>query len=237
MTGGKIVKKQINLTSAILLFLVLLIFSLFYENGKVDTPKYNSNKKDKPRTAILENKAIDSKIHKSNTASRKKGYRTKVLFKGIEDMEFVPTPKIISMERQLIKLGIEHFSSHIYTYYSNKHNEPITIKEIFKLTGLSIDDFIRIEMPSHLQLALESRWLAEKGNIECVIGLNEVDIDRGDRTTLRDYKIIPKGKESIKINYISITARRHPDAVSSLRKYKADYKTMKEEGGVITFGE
>ena len=145
--------------------------------------------------------------------------------------------KIAKMEENFVKLGIPLEDRHLHSYallvHPDSGKKAPTLRQVLQSTGLNKGDFSPVEPPGLMPYA--SKWLAEKDNIQCVLSLHETQVKRNKCWVFDE--ILPQGQENVKIFYISITARRHPDAVSPLRKYNADYKTMKVEGGVVTFGE
>ena len=218
----------------VLTSLILILSTLLYSGKNVE----ESNSK--PVAHNVERKAGEEKWKEvtakmgNDMSSSNENKRNHI--RNNKKLVLAPTPEIIEMEEKFVKLGMNriNIAYNRYTYsVSDKTESPLTLETVFALTGLTKKDFIPIEASG--LMPRESKWLAEKNNIQCVISLHETQIKR-DKCWVFD-EIVPQGQEITKILYISITARRHPDSVSPLRKYKASYKTMKVEGGVVTFGE
>lgn len=149
-------------------------------------------------------------------------------------LEILALEKGFMNELGLAKGGNEHW------YFSDirmsEKGKNLTIAKVFKVTGLVEADFVMLILPWPRQNMFTSVWLAEKGNIECVITLDEGNIKRKDMKG-QNMKVVPNGNLNTEIYHMKINARKHPDSISPYRQYKFIEPEELPASGTLYIGE
>jgi len=151
-----------------------------------------------------------------------------------------PTLEILALEKDFVnKLGLAKGGNE-HWYFSDirmsEKGKELTIAKVFKVTGLVEADFVMLLLPWPRQNMFTSVWLAEKGNVECVITLDEGNIKRKDMKG-QNMTVVPNGNLNTEIYHMKINARKHPGSISSYRQYKFIEPEGLPASGTIYIGE